>query len=182
MTQSRKYAELLVGEGQCTHAGGGVPHPHSGPPLLDGTVPHRGQGSQLLLAAADIHDLHGLPLGSVQGLLYGVIALGAGLPDADDPVAEAKPGLLGGIRCPAASLPDLRKSHDERPFGEHLDAERCTADGHSGPLCHHRPDGFDWEPPAQRQRRLVAAHRPGAGDIPASMAALRLDPCKAGEI
>ena len=148
MTQSRKYAELLVGEGQCTHAGGGVPHPHSGPPLPGGTVPHRGQGSQLLLAAADIHDLHGLPLGSVQGFLYGVIALGAGLPDADDPVTEAKPGLLGGIRCPAASLPDLRKSHDERPFGEHLDAERCTADNHSGPLCHHRPDGFDGEPPA----------------------------------
>ena len=181
VAQPRKNAKLFVREGQGAHPGRGVPHPHPGPPLSGGTVPHRGQSGQLLLAAADIYDLHGLSLGGVQCFLYGIVALGAGLPDADDPVAETQPRCLGRIRCAAAGLPDLGEPHDECPFGEHLDAEGGAADRHLGPLCHHGPDGLDGEPAAQRQGGLVAAHGPGAGDVLAPMAALRLDPLEAGE-
>ena len=178
VTQPGEYPGLRIHKGQSAHPGGGIPHPHSCPPLGVLRIPHRQKGGLPLLPLADVDHLHRRTGGGFQRGMDLLVGLGNGVPHADHPVAQPQPRLLCGVYRTGGGV-YLGKAHHKRPLREHFHPKGRAAHRDRGAMHHGGADGLDRQPAAQCQRGLIAARCPGAGHIAAAVPAQRLHPAKA---
>ena len=113
VTQPGEYPGLRIHKGQSAHPGGGIPHPHSCPPLGVLRIPHRQKGGLPLLPLADVDHLHRRTGSGLQRGMDLLVGLGNGVPHADHPVAQPQPCLLCGVYCTGGSV-HLGKAHHKR--------------------------------------------------------------------
>ena len=180
VTQPGEYPGLRIHKGQSAHPGGGIPHPHSCPPLGVLRIPHRQKGGLPLLPLADVDHLHRRTGSGLQRGMDLLVGLGNGVPHADHPVAQPQPGLLGGV-CGAVRGVQVGKAHNERTLGEHLNAERRTAHGYHRTCFHQSAHSLDGQPPANGQSGLIAARSLRAGRVAGASGAQRLHIGKTGQ-